>query len=107
MHEDLEMAWTDPAYVSSIEKVIREALDGRLDMFSNEHSTSHVWKRSVINQTEDPEYYEAAPLVSGIDNRVFQDLWKAIYKKGASREMATLTDSMKQWQPALFDLTLD
>ena len=105
MHEDLEMAWTDPAYVISIENVMKEALDGRLDKFSDEHSSSYAWKRSIINQTEDPGYYESAPLVSGIDNRVFQDLWKAIYRKGAVREMITLTNSMKKWQPSLFETT--
>ena len=105
MHEDLEMAWTDPAYVISIENVMKEALDGRLDKFSDEHSSSYPWKRSIINQTEDPGYYESPPLVSGIDNRVFQDLWKAIYRKGAVREMTTLTNSMKKWQPSLFETT--
>ena len=103
MHEDLEMAWKDPAYVISIDDVMKEALDGRLDKFSTEHSSSHSWKRSVINQTEEPGYYEMAQLTSGIDNRVFQDLWKAIYRKGAMREMASLSNSMKQWQPSLFD----
>lgn len=103
IHEDLEMAWKDQAYVNSIEHVMMEALDGRLETFSETHSSSYTWKRSVINQTEDPGYYEAANLVSGIDNRVFQDMWKAIYRKGAIREMTVLTNSMTQWQPALFE----
>lgn len=104
IHEDLDMSWTDPAYVVSIEKVMMEALDGRVDKFLP--PASYTWKRSVINQTEEPGYYEAANLKTGVDNRVFQALWKAIYTEGTENEMKMredLTASMKSWQPALFE----
>lgn len=100
IHEDLEMAWKDPAYIAAIKKTIQNALDGDLSLFRPKPAFPYV--RSTINQTESG-YYEMAPLKAGIDNNVFQSIIKAILTGNNKQQIDELTMAMKQWQPALFD----
>lgn len=102
--DDPEMSWTDPAYVTTIETVFLDALEGNLNSFSPKEDFS--WKRSEINQTRAGDWYQMSDLKIKIDNRVFQSLWKAIYVEGTEHEkrgQEELSAAMKLWQPRLFD----
>lgn len=103
VHEDLEMAWNNSAYVSAIDVTIRAALAGDFSKFLKKEKFPYV--PSVVNQTEKPGFYEAAPLKAEMDKGIATALWKAVYKNGAAKEMEILKSEFKKWLPAVFDVS--
>ena len=59
----------------------------------------------VHNQSDygDSNYYEPADLPLKIDPAVVQALWKAVYARGAQKQMKGLRMAMKDWMPTLYD----
>lgn len=102
IHEDLDMAWTRPAYVEAIESVIHSAIEGNLDFFTYKPKVPYM--ETEYNQTDygDSNYYEPANLKVKIVQPVIQALWRSVYADGAQKQMEGLHDAMKAWHPELY-----